>query len=656
MCHGCPVPGSAGAGLFGLNAQRIDAYYRQRHLHFIHAPLLTGCSPLMKVRPAVSRSSPDRPLQPLLTRKGAGGYPANVRVASGRSHIAYSRFPSNWLPPYGKIEPAPAPTIIMTNKLPSVVIVGRPNVGKSTLFNRLTGTRRSIVTDEPGITRDRIYGRSTWSGKPFEVVDTGGMILEENAEIPREIVRQAEVAIADATELVLVVDARAGLNPLDEELARRLKRTGKPLLIAANKADTFAHQTLAADFHGLGGDVFPISAEHGTGIDDLLDAITKDFSEFVEPAEPVEGFQAGKPPAEIQVAIIGRPNVGKSTLLNTLAGAERSIVSAVPGTTRDAVDTDVQREGKDYRFVDTAGIRRKGKTTVFAEKLSVIMARKHLERADVALILVDASVGVTAGDATIAGYAHESGRSVIIVMNKWDLAMKAARTAAQLARKGAAETVVTRHTAKQLARVAGPASRMAGKGRSSGRGREADDTGKRGGKAAAGRRHGPDRADAPRNISTDPVALAAEYEILVRDRLKFLPYAPIIFVSALTGEDVSKLYALIDHVAESRFRHISTGELNRWLANEDLTRGTSPSSRRVKIYYVTQAASAPPTFILFTNQRDRLHFSYERFLENRLREAFDFSGTPIRFIQRLKERGHRERSKVPERPRRRAPR
>jgi GTP-binding protein len=491
------------------------------------------------------------------------------------------------------------------SKLPSIVIVGRPNVGKSTLFNRLTGTRRSIVTDEPGITRDRIYGQGTWYGRAFEVVDTGGLVPEDKAAMPREILRQADMAIAEATVLVLVVDARAGLTPLDAELARRLRKTGKPLVIAVNKVDTAGSQVLAAAFYELGADVYPISAEHARGVDDLMEALTKDFPR-AEPAAEQTLASIGNSPApagewpsrdaEIQVAIIGRPNVGKSTLLNRLAGAERSIVSDVPGTTRDAVDMLVRHNDKNYRFVDTAGIRRKGKTRAGAEKLSVVMARRHLERADVALLVADAGAGISAGDATIAGYAHESGRSVIVVMNKWDQAIEEAKRAAQT-------------TEKEL--DAGGARRTA-------------------------------RRDRRAQVNADPAQLAIDYEKLVRERLKFLSYAPVIFLSALTGERVDKLYALIDRVAQARRRRISTGELNRWLANVDLDRGTSPTAHRVKIYYVTQASSSPPTFILFTNQRERLHFSYERFLENRLRENFDFTGSPVRFIQRVRERSHRE--------------
>jgi len=461
-----------------------------------------------------------------------------------------------------------------STKLPSLVIVGRPNVGKSTLFNRLTGTRRSIVTNEPGITRDRIYGTGHWEGKSFEVVDTGGIVPEDKAGIPGEILRQARVAIDSATRVILVVDGRAGVVPLDEELAHMLRRAGKPPVIAVNKADTARQSDLASQFFELGKEVFPISAEHGLGVDTLLDSLTSDFPRGEPEVEKVD----------VNIAIIGRPNVGKSTLLNRLAGAERSIVSEVPGTTVDAVDTLVTRSGKVYRFLDTAGIRRKGKTKLVAEKLSVIMARQHLERADVAILVVDASLGVTSHDATIASYAEESGRSVIIAMNKWDLALQAA------GEKAARE------------------------------------------KKAAGK-----------DVMAHPAKVIAEYEKIIREKLKFLSYAPIVFLSALTGQHVDRLYSTIDRVAAARTRRIPTGELNRWLKSVDLERGTSPASREVKIFYVTQAGASPPTFVLFTNQTRPLHFSYQRFLENRLREAFDFTGTPIRFTQRLKLRGSRNR-------------
>lgn len=464
----------------------------------------------------------------------------------------------------------------MNAKLPSIVIVGRPNVGKSTLFNRLTGTRRSIVTNEPGITRDRIYGTAQWEGKTFEVVDTGGIVPEDKAGIPGEILRQARFAIDNATRVVQVVDGRSGPTPLDQELALLMRRAGKPPILAVNKVDTPKQAEFAAQFYELGDEIFPISAEHGFGIDVLLDALTEEI--------PV-GDTAVAPP-DVNIAIIGRPNVGKSTLLNQLVGAERSIVSAEPGTTRDAVDTVVERNGKSYRFLDTAGIRRKGKTKLIAEKLSVIMARQHLERADIALLVADSAMGITSHDATIASYAEQSGRSVIIVMNKWDLALEAAQE-------------------------------------------KSADQKKRGGKFV------------PFNANK----LVQDYEPLVRQRLKFLSYAPVVFLSAKTGENIDRLYKLIDRVVEDRRKRISTGELNRWLASVDLDKGTSPASREVKIFYITQATTAPPTFVLFTNQLKPLHFSYQRFLENQLRAKFDFTGTPIRFTQRLKKRGSRQRER-----------
>jgi GTP-binding protein len=464
----------------------------------------------------------------------------------------------------------------MTEKLPSIVIVGRPNVGKSTLFNRLTGTRRSIVTNEPGITRDRIYGTANWEGRSFQVVDTGGIVPEDKAGIPGEILRQARVAIENATRVVQVVDGRTGPTPLDEELSLLLRRAGKPPVLAVNKIDMPKQAELAAQFYELGDEIFPISSEHGFGLDTLLDFLTENFPR----GEVVEE----KP--YVNIAIIGRPNVGKSTLLNQLVGSERSIVSPEPGTTRDAVDTVLERKGKLYRFLDTAGIRRKGKTKLIAEKLSVIMARQHLERADVALLVADASVGITSHDATIASYAEQSGRSVIIVLNKWDLALEAAQE------KSSAEK-------------------------------------KRGGKGAG----------------ANPNKLLQDYEPLVRARLKFLSYAPVVFLSAKTGDHIDRLYTVIDRVVEARNRRISTGELNRWLKEVDLDRGTSPASREVKIFYITQATTAPPTFVLFTNQLKPLHFSYQRFLENQLRAKFDFTGTPIRFNQRLKQRGSRHRER-----------
>jgi GTP-binding protein len=486
----------------------------------------------------------------------------------------------------------------MNNKLPSLVIVGRPNVGKSTLFNRLTGTRRSIVTNEPGITRDRIYGEAEWRGHSFEIVDTGGIIPDDKALIPREILRQAHVAIEKAALLLLVVDSQAGITPIDEELARLLRSTGKPFFVAVNKVDSPLQESNAATFHRLGAAVFPITAEHGTGVDDLLDAaIAAVRRPSASSTEPALASTTEDDSGPVEIAIIGRPNVGKSTLLNRMAGEERSIVSPVPGTTMDTVDMEVTHDGHVYRFVDTAGIRRKGKTNLVAEKLSVVMARRGLERADVALLVVDSEQGVTQGDAQIASYAEESGRSVIIVMNKWDLAAEAAK---QAAARDAATT----------------------KGRA---------------KRGADEKHKFDELDKSK--------LLFDYEKMVRGKLKFLSYAPIVFLSAKTGERTQKLFPLIDQVALARKRHIPTPELNRWLKEDvDLQRGSTPKARPVRIYYITQAKTSPPTFLLFTNQKTPLHFSFERFLENQLRAKFDFKGTPVRFVQRLRKRGERGRS------------
>src|ERR1700675_2150960 len=472
----------------------------------------------------------------------------------------------------------------MTQILPSLVILGRPNVGKSTLFNRLTGTRRSIVTNEPGITRDRIYGKAEWRGKALEIVDTGGIVPDDKALIPTEILRQAHVAIKKAALLVLVVDSQAGVTPLDQELARLLRTTGKPFVVAVNKVDAVSQEVNAAVFHSLGVPVFPIAAEHGTGVDDLLDAALAEVG-------AVESEEEQEKEGAVEVAIIGRPNVGKSTLLNRMAGEERSIVSPIPGTTMDNVDTEVTREGRTYRFVDTAGVRVAGTNTFVAEKLSVVMARRGLERCDVALLVVDGEQGVTQGDAQIASYAEEFGRSVIIVINKWDLAVVAARNAAS---------------------------------------RDADSA-KGKSKRAPGERHKPENFDSGR--------LMFDYEKMIRAKLKFLSYPPIVFLSAKTGDRAVKLYPLINQCWDARRRRISTPILNNWLKEEvDLQRGTTPKARPVRIYYMTQAKTAPPTFLIFTNQKTPLHFSYERFLENQLRAKWEFPGAPIRFIQRLRKR------------------
>ena len=481
-------------------------------------------------------------------------------------------------------------------QLPLLAIVGRPNVGKSTLFNRLVGSRRAIVGDEPGITRDRLYGDSEWRGRTFRVVDTGGIVPDDKDFIPAEILRQARVALHEAAAIVMVVDGRTELAAPDLELARLLRITGKPLYIAVNKIDSDKQVGLEGDFHRLGvNELFPISAEHGRGIDDLLDAFVatlppaeenpnKSSTEDTKETTTVDGEMAKEdqaltiegewrpttapPTTEVKVAIIGHPNVGKSTLLNQLTGTSRAIVSPIPGTTRDAIDELVERDGQRFRFIDTAGIRRKGKTHLMAEKLSVVMARKHLEEADIALLVIDATEGVSALDATIAGYAHESGRSMIILVNKWDLVTTGKKRAISQAR---------------AARI----------------------------------------QDSKRPNDQNL------YLQRLRGSLKFLNYAPALFISASTGKNVEKIFPLLEEVARERCKRIGTGEMNRFLKTVDFERASVPMRQRVKILYMTQANIAPPTFILFTDRAVKLHFSYQRFLENQIRHAFGFVGTPI---------------------------
>jgi GTPase len=428
-------------------------------------------------------------------------------------------------------------------KLPLIVILGRPNVGKSTLFNRIVGSRRALVGNEPGMTRDRIEGPAEWQGVRFNLVDTGGIIPQDRDTIATEILRHARMAIEQAAHLILVVDGREGVLPLDQELCNLLRRTGKRISLAVNKIDLPMHAPLAAEFARLGVETtFPVSAEHGLGVDQLLSHVTADLQ------APEEA--AAAPEAPVRIAIIGRPNVGKSTLLNRLAGEERSIVTPIPGTTRDAVDAEVEREGARYVFIDTAGIRRKGKTKLLAEKLSVIQARKYLEQADLALFVVDAEEGMAALDAHIAGYAHESRRSVILVVNKWDAIQK------------------------------GP-------------------------------------------------TITRDYTQELRQRMKFLDYAPIAFISALKGRRIETLWRLIAEVAAARTVRVPTAQMNVFLKGLDLRRLPSSRGRPLRIYYLTQTAVSPPTFIAFTNRTGKLHFSVERYLENRIREKFGFTGTPI---------------------------
>ncbi len=460
--------------------------------------------------------------------------------------------------------------------VPTLAIVGRPNVGKSTLFNRIVGSRRAIVGDEPGITRDRLYGDAEWRGRRLRIIDTGGIIPEDKDFIPSEIFRQARVAFDEAAAIVMVVDGRSEVAAPDIELVRLLRKTGRPLFLAVNKADTEKQAHIVDEFHRLGiKQMFPISAEHGRGIDDLLDAVYETLPPVKEtnteetqgkpPQADDESALEAEPGYETKVAIIGHPNVGKSTLLNCLTASDRAIVSPIPGTTRDAVDEIVERDGRRFRFIDTAGIRRKGKTHLMAEKLSVVMARKHLEGADIALLVIDATEGVSQLDAAIAGYAHESGRSMIIVVNKWDL--------------------VT------------------------------------GGALKAGR---PSKAMRMRE-SKRPGDREA-YEERLRHDLKFLNYAPIVFVSANTGKGTEKIFPLLEQVATERRKRIPTSAMNRFIETVDFERASVPMRSRVKILYMTQASVAPPTFVLFTNRAVKLHFSYQRFLENQIRKAFRILG------------------------------
>ena len=442
-----------------------------------------------------------------------------------------------------------------------MAIVGRPNVGKSTLFNRLTGERKAIVGDEPGITRDRIYGEVEWSGQLFSLVDTGGMVPADDETIPANILKQAQVAISDADVLLLTVDARQGMTPLDEELAKLLRATGKTVFVIANKVDASRLEADRNEFYRFGfEEVYPVSAEQGVGVGDLLDALIP----YLSHAETAEAER----PRELRLAIVGRPNVGKSSLLNRLLGEERAIVSEVAGTTRDATDTLLKTETQLFRLVDTAGIRRKGKTDEMAEKLSVVMARRNLERADVAIVVVDAEEGPTALDANIAGYAFEAGCSIIIACNKWDA------------------------------------------------------------------------------VKDKETGTAAEFERSVRQKMKFLDFAPVVMISAVTGQRVENLLPLALKANEARNRRIPTSQLNAFFeaAVSQPRGGAAPAPvkggfSRLHVQYMTQVGVRPPTFVLFTSGgKPGLHFSYTRYIQNRLREEFDFFATPLRIIEKHKKR------------------
>lgn len=438
---------------------------------------------------------------------------------------------------------------------PIMAIVGRPNVGKSQLFNRLAGKRLSIVEDTPGVTRDRLYAESDWRGRDFTIIDTGGIEPSNDNEILQFMRFQAETAISHADVIVLITDLRTGVTAADQDVAAMLLRSGKPIVLAVNKCDKpGAPDPNIFEFYNLGlGDPYGISALHGYGTGDLLDAVYGHF-----PPEEEGDEEDGR----IRVALIGKPNVGKSSLLNKVLGEERVIVSDMAGTTRDSVDADVDNEYGKFTFIDTAGIRKKSKVEEKIEKFSVMRSLMAVERADVCVIMIDATEGVTEQDTKVAGEAHNAGKACIVVVNKWDLVEKDGKT-------------------------------------------------------------------------------MKEYTLRVREGLAYMPYAPVLFISALTGQRVEKLYGMIAHVYEQNHKRIPTGQLNSILA-EATARVQPPTDkgRRLKIYYVTQAGVTPPTFVFFCNDARLFHFSYQRYLENQIREVFDLSGTPVRIV--VRQRGDKD--------------
>jgi len=453
---------------------------------------------------------------------------------------------------------------------PIVALVGRPNVGKSTLFNRIVGQRLAVVHELPGTTRDRLHAPAEWNDVVFTVVDTGGIevlpetviagrrpgpervLAQDSAPFIPLMRAQAEQAIADADAIIFITDAASGLTSADEEVANILRRARCPIFLAVNKADNPRLCQDALEFYALGmmGEVYPISALHGTGVADLLD----DVVEVLSPSEPEIEDES------VKVAIVGRPNVGKSSLLNKILGEERAIVSPIAGTTRDAIDTHLMWEGVPITLIDTAGIRRRGKIGRGVEHYSVLRALRAIQRADVALLVIDGVDGVTAQDAHVASFILDEWASVVVLINKWDAVEKDTHT-------------------------------------------------------------------------------MIEYTQWVRQALKFLDYVPVLFISALTGQRVRKVIPLALTIQEARFRRIATGELNRLVQNA-LARHAPPSKwgKRLKIYYVSQPGVDPPTFVFHVNDPDLVHFSYERYLENRLRETFEFPGTPLRLVFRARER------------------
>ncbi|MDV7719474.1 ribosome biogenesis GTPase Der [Pediococcus ethanolidurans] len=430
---------------------------------------------------------------------------------------------------------------------PIVAIVGRPNVGKSTIFNRVVGDRISIVEDTPGVTRDRIYAHSEWIGHEFSVIDTGGIDISDEPFV-NQIQDQAEIAIDEADVIVFLVSVKEGITDADEKVARILYKANKPVILAVNKVDNAELRQEIYDFYSLGfGDPYPISGSHGLGLGDLLDAIVKEFPDS----------KTDEKDDSIRFSLIGRPNVGKSSIVNALLGEDRVIVSDIAGTTRDAIDTKFTTpEGTDFTMVDTAGMRKKGKVYENTERYSVMRAMKAIDNSNVVLVVLNAEEGIREQDKRIAGYAHEAGRGIIIVVNKWDTLKK------------------DNHTLH-------------------------------------------------------------EFEAGIRDQFAYLSYAPIIFVSAVTKQRLAQLPELIARVDENHRRRVQSSTLNDVIMDAIAINPTpSDNGKRLRVYYGTQVSTEPPTFIIFVNDPDMMHFSYERFLENRIREAFDFSGTPIHLIER----------------------
>lgn len=436
--------------------------------------------------------------------------------------------------------------------LPIVAVVGRPNVGKSTLFNKLIGQRLSIVEDTPGVTRDRIYSKCEWRGKEFMVVDTGGIEPESDDIILSQMRRQAELAIEKADVIVLVTDVRCGVTANDYAVSEMLLKSGKPVVLAVNKCDALGEPPMELyEFYNLGiGEPFPISSVHGHGTGDMLDEVIKNFPEQNDTEEEDDA---------IKVAIIGKPNVGKSSLVNRIAGEERVIVSNIAGTTRDATDTVIENENGKFVFIDTAGIRKKSKINDKVEHYSVLRAYMAVDRADVCVIVIDAEVGFTEQDSKVAGYAHEQGKACVVAVNKWDAIEKTDKT-------------------------------------------------------------------------------MQEFRTKLENDFSFMSYVPFVFISAKTGQRVNKLFELIKYTFDQNSMRISTGMLNDVLAYAtSRVQPPSDKGRRLKIYYMTQPSTKPPTFVTFVNRADLFHFSYQRYIENQIRSTFGLEGTPVRFV--VRERG-----------------